>query len=120
MRVCPKCGYIDPPEWRHLRWSYWIDFCSLEEFKVMHPNLAEHLESGEKLVEEGHYVYRLAKKCKVHRKAIIDYGLQFEIPMEHVGNKNKVKELIHNKFDFRPCWSRIKGKQKKLDSCVKR
>lgn len=84
MRVCPKCGFIDPPEWRHSKYSYWIDFCEVEHFREMHPTLLENLLKGAKIVEDSNYVYRLTKnKAKVERKALVDYGYQWSVPMEH-------------------------------------
>ena len=117
MRVCPECGHIDPPEWRHSRYSYWIDFCLKEDFVKMHPKLAKELLSGEKMVEDKNYVYRKTKNDRrVERKALVDYGYQWIIPMERVhGLLGK-----HHDTDFRKCWNRPPKNQKKLFEMVKK
>jgi len=60
--------------------------------------LAQRLLKGEKLVDDELYVYRLSGKNgyarMVHRKAKIDYGEQFNIPMEHVNpNANDTRRF---------------------------
>ena len=99
MRVCPKCGYVDPPEWRHSRYSYWIDFTEFENFKRLNPELAENFKKGTKKQDEN-FVYRRNKSTgNVERKAKIDYGGQWTIPMERRNRKEKRGEV-----DFRKCW----------------
>jgi len=98
MRVCPKCKYVDPAQWRHLRFSYWVDFCTFEDFQQLKSELAKRLLDGEKLVEDELCVYRLSGRKgyprMVHRKAKIDYGEQFSIPMEHVNpNANDTRKF---------------------------
>ena len=112
MRVCPKCGYVDPPEWKHHRWSYWIDICHIEEFKVLQLELANRLLKGEKLVEDKNYIYRLYAKGRqfVQRKALIDYGYQWEPPMEPVNHKSPFKSKPPH---FRKHW-KLDPNQKKL------
>jgi len=105
MRVCPECGYVDPAEWRHSKYSYWIDFCTVEYFQKAHPELFKRLRQGEKLVEDKNYVYRMSgKKRRVERKALIDYGHQFSIDMEK-GHKD----------DTRPIWKRDPNQKKLFD-----
>ena len=109
MRVCPKCGYIDPPEWKHSKYSYWIDNITIDDFQKLSPTLLKILED-QKFAEDEFYVYRLTKnKRRVERKAKVDYGQQWTIPMEkaHSGGK-------HNVRDFRKVWSRGHPNQKKL------
>jgi len=107
MRVCTKCGHVDDPAWKHSKYSYWIDNCLFEDFQRMYPNLAiAILEAGH--AKDEYYVYRLTKnKRRVERKAIIDYGEQWTIPMEKAYDK-------HNFRDFRPCWMKIAPSQTKL------
>jgi hypothetical protein len=101
MRVCPHCGYIDPPEWRHSKYSYWIDFCEIGHFKEMEPELAKRLLDGIKLVEDKNYIYRLTKnKTKVERKALVDYGYQWSVPME------KANRWSGTYPDFDKTWNR--------------
>jgi hypothetical protein len=113
MRVCPECGHVDPPEWRHSRYSYWIDFCDIDHFKALHPELHKRLMSGEKLVEDRYYIYRLTKnKSRVERKALVDYGYQWNIPME----KKKANRYSGTYPDFDKCWDRD-VRQTKLELC---
>jgi hypothetical protein len=59
----------------------------------MHPNLHERLINGEKLVEDENYVYRITKtKRDVERKAKVDYGYQWNIPMEKVKHGSMLKD----------------------------
>lgn len=113
MRVCPKCGYVDPPYWRHSTFSAWIDLTEFESFKDLHPELAERLEKGEKIVEDEHYYYRRTKNLKrVHRKAKIDFMGAWVQPQEHAKGHDNTKKL-RNLIDFRPYW-KIDPNQKKL------
>jgi len=102
MRVCPKCGFVDPPEWRHSRYSYWIDFCKTEDFKCLEPEMAKELLNGKKTVEDKNYVYRMTKNGRrIERKALVDYGYQWNIPMEKSNEMGK-----HHDTDFRKCWNK--------------
>ena len=108
MRVCPKCGFVDPPEWKHSKYSYWIDNCTLDDFRHLEPELAKIIEVKGS-AEDQNYVYRLTKnKHRVERKAKVDYGQQWTIPMERAYDK-------HNFRDFRPCWTKLKPGQKQLN-----
>jgi len=111
MRVCPKCKYVDPPEWRHSKFSYWIDFCLWEDFKKLKPELAKDLENHPMaVIEDEDYLYRLTKnKSRVHRKAKVDYGYQWQIPMEH-----HTLHPIHNIHDYRKYWQLTHPNQRRL------
>ncbi len=75
MRVCPKCGFIDPPHWKHCKFSYHIDSIDFESFEMLYPKLAKNLKKGGDITEDKDYYYRLTKKSKafVHRKAKIEW-----------------------------------------------
>jgi len=110
MRVCPKCEYVDPPEWRHSKFSYWIDFCLFSDFERLEPELAKQLKDGKKVVQDKLYLYRATRSLtKVHRKAKADYGPQWQIPMEH-----HTMHPINNIQDYRKYWRLADPKQKKL------
>ena len=73
----------------------------------MHPELVAVLEE-QGHAKDKHFIYRLTKnKRRVERKAIVDYGEQWTIPMEKAYDK-------HNFRDFRPCWMKIAPTQEKL------
>ena len=78
MRVCPECGYVDPPYWRHSYFRPFIDICHIDDFRLMHPKLATELtkwgntKKG-RFVEDKLYKYRLTKARNiVERIAKID------------------------------------------------
>ena len=107
MRVCPQCGYIDPPEWKHSKYSYWIDNCIFEDFENLNPDLAKVLLEN-KFTEDKYYFYRITKnKHRVERKAKADYGNQWTIPMERATKK-------HNVRDYRKVWFKVTPNQSKL------
>ena len=116
MRVCPKCGHIDPPQWRHSKYSYWIDFCEIGHFIELEPLLASRLLKGEKLVEDKDYIYRLTKnKSKVERKALVDYGYQWNIPMEKI--KSSRWSGVYPDFDKK--WNRDPNQTRLLECTSK-
>lgn len=74
MRVCPKCGFIDPPYWLHCKFSYHIDSCRFSEFKNQHPELARNLRKGGDIIEDKDNYYRLnITQTHVFRKAKIEW-----------------------------------------------
>jgi len=110
MRVCPKCGYVDEPYWLHTKFSYYIDQCRYENFRLMFPQLAEQIFK-ERKVQDANYVYRLSKNNRVvMRKALIDYGLTFADLCEK-GDFNPKKD---KPSDVRGYWNREPPTQKKL------
>jgi len=103
MRICPNCEHVDHPYWRHVRWSYWIDFCFFREFEEIQPDLAKHLIPGS-VLKDKHFIYRRTSngaKDVIQRKALIDYGEQWNIPMEHVPHEeiafNRYAKKLENK-----------------------
>lgn len=65
MRCCPKCGYIDPPEWRRFPWKWDVDFCKTEDFKILHLDLYEKLVAGHEIVFDNNFAYRFSGKAKL-------------------------------------------------------
>jgi len=106
MRVCPKCGYNDPPEWRHSKFSSWIDIIDVGSFKELEPKLYQKLIAGEKVVEDKFYYYRITKtKAKVHRKAKIDFCGDWV---------EKQEKAAHQNIDFRTYWKLADPNQRRL------
>ena len=67
MRICPKCGYVDPPIWRNTKWCYYTEHCHVDELKVWEPQLAAMLKPGETVFISG-VKYHLTKSgLYVHR-----------------------------------------------------
>ena len=121
MRVCPKCGYIDPPEWKHIPFSYYLDGCAFEEFKLIKPNLASQIING--LVDDDIYVYRLSKNKRwVQRKAKIDYDAEFgrarfEKTPSTNGGMNKLRKRSKfdgQKRDIMISWFKLHPNQRRL------
>lgn len=137
MRICPKCGYIDPAHWKHVRFSYHIDSCNWETFKQEYPKLAENLRKGGDITEDKDYYYRLTKnQIVVLRKAKIEWTEQQQNPfgaekyekfphtprgrkeLEHSIDNRKclnTKEVMHGDSAF----NRVHPNQKKLLECEK-
>ena len=71
MRVCPKCKYVDPPYWRY-SFCDQIDYTEYENFKIMHPKLAEELVRKKTIADiDEVYAYHLTKGWNVERQAIL-------------------------------------------------
>lgn len=73
MRVCPKCGFKDPLEWKNLHFQLYHEYMALEDFQRIYPKLAKELLLQQKQLrtknitfDEGH-AYHLTKKGYVHR-----------------------------------------------------
>jgi hypothetical protein len=121
MRVCPKCGFIDPPEWKHVKWSYHIDSCSLDNFQRLHLELAEKLLKSD-LTEDSLYVYRLSRSHKgkgipiwVERKAKIDYDEKLYEKFPHFKSVKITKHGIDSvAHDFLKAWQKWTPKQTKI------
>ena len=97
MRVCPGCGYVDPPEWRQVPWKFDVDGCHTEDFARLHPEQYQQLMNGHKVVFDDDFAYRFSGKSKkfvwrVWRK-LYEWGGKsaFNVPMESV---------IHNRDPF--------------------
>lgn len=75
MRVCPKCGFVDPPEWKNLHFQLYHEYMTLEDFKQLYPQMAELLLEQQQKVgtkniifdEKKHHAYHLTKASYVHR-----------------------------------------------------
>ena len=66
MRVCPICGYCDPPIWRHKRHRLFTCYCHLDDLKLFEPDLAEALEKKRDLKLLG-YIYHLTLVAMVEK-----------------------------------------------------
>ena len=73
MRECPKCGYTDPPYWRHVRFTLYTDCCNFEDFEMLHPLLAARLLKEITLKHEK-YIYHLVVAAKIVQRIHVDYS----------------------------------------------
>ena len=95
MRKCPKCGYEDPRYWKHSKYSFHVDFCSFENFRLFMPQLAKKLDKGGKIVSDEFYYYRLTKTSQVvQRIAKTDV-------LEKPFGAEKYEKFKHNEEDRR-------------------
>ena len=98
MRVCPKCGFVEPMHWRPTTWksAQYIDCCRLSDLEYNEPEFAERLKKEGELIE-GHYAYRITKPgVWVYRRWIEIFKVQGwkEIPAE----KYKPPDLFQQKL----------------------
>jgi hypothetical protein len=73
-RVCHKCGFTDPPIWKHQSHKRFTDYTHRDELKLWEPDLYARLCSNKLIntVTVGAYRYHLSKAGYVHRIALID------------------------------------------------
>jgi len=67
MKVCPKCGFCDPPEWKNLHFQLYSEYMPFEDFEQLYPELAAKLKQNPKLVLDEYNGYHLTKAGYVHR-----------------------------------------------------
>jgi len=73
MRVCPKCGFHDPPEWKNLHFQLYHEYITFEDFQQLYPTLAERLLEIQKaagtknIIFDEYTAYHLTKAGYVHR-----------------------------------------------------
>lgn len=68
MKVCPKCGFIDPPYWLPSRWRI-TEYCRIEDLQRDQPRLAQELEKVKpmQIIEDQYYFYRMNEAGFVER-----------------------------------------------------
>jgi hypothetical protein len=69
--VCGKI-IVDNPLWRPSGFKWGVDFCPLEDFKTINPELAEQLRDKQ-WVEDELYFYRRSQTNSVSRMARVEY-----------------------------------------------
>jgi len=71
MRVCPKCGCVDPPFWKQCAFRQNISYCTLGDIEYWTPSLAKLLNKNS-FVDDEFYAYHLTKGKRVERTAKVD------------------------------------------------
>jgi hypothetical protein len=66
MRECPRCHFLDPPNWRHPAHYPDLDYCRYDEFLEIQPELARKLVPDSE-VEDELYVYRRSKQTRTKK-----------------------------------------------------
>jgi len=74
MRECPKCGYLDEPYWRHVRFRIFTDCCRLEDFATMFPDLAKRIVTEINIAHKN-YIYHYVKKATMVQRIHITDSL---------------------------------------------
>ena len=97
IRVCPKCGFEDPPYWRKGQGDHYgdMDICRIEDLDFDNPGLAKELR--EKLeVFDKDYAYRLTlpRKIWVKRRWLQIFKVQGwkPIPYDREAKKRDIKQ----------------------------
>jgi hypothetical protein len=123
MRVCPCCGHIDSPYWKHTKFSYYIDQCTAENFLIEFPKLALELDKPGKHTEDKNYIYYKTKSGKmILRKAKVDIGVALSpwadgCESGKQGWKRGRSKLPdkQNIRDFAQHWTKFHPNQQKLE-----
>lgn len=67
LKVCPNCGFRDPPEWKHLKFGIYRDYCTIEDFARIQPQMAMKLWKNPKIICDDYHCYHLTSGGFVHR-----------------------------------------------------
>ena len=98
MRVCPKCGYVDPVIWKQSAFKQNICFTQLCNLELENPEIAKKLRE-KRITSDGFYAYRLTRFLRVERQAIIEnpnWQKQWEIPAEQSKSISKLPRQWRN------------------------
>lgn len=72
MRVCPKCGFKDPPYWRPAKMhnpSGDIDICRIDDLIFNESKLGKELDTQrDSVIEDEQYAYLLTKRARWVRR----------------------------------------------------
>jgi hypothetical protein len=100
MRVCPKCGFVDPPIWKQSAFHQNISFTEFGSLELEEPELSKRLaESPTKRCSNGPYAYKLTRFYRVERQAILEnpnWEKQWDIPAENSKQFGKLPRQWRN------------------------
>lgn len=97
MRICPKCRYQEPLEWRHDFWHADKDYCRVEDFRQLHPELAAALDANHQTVVDDIYAYRKRGKGKLYVERIP--RILVEVDKDAWNVRGKKMEKVKHDFD---------------------
>lgn len=88
MRVCPQCGYVDPPEWRStFNRKMDEDYTHISNFeKMFSKELVDKLKKDKTLIIEP-YIYRLTKWNNVIRRWTVPAEIMRSIDQKILNRK---------------------------------
>lgn len=102
MRVCPKCGYHDPPYWRPAKMhnpSGDMDIARIDSLQMFEEQIAEQLLNQRgKVVTNTHFAYLIGKRGvwvkRVGLQVFKDCGrAAFKPPYESSGHNKLAKQI---------------------------
>lgn len=101
MRICPKCGYVDPPEWRPKSWHTHseIEICRYSDLELIDADLAEQISDGSTFLDQYNAYKRSKTGIWVYRRPRFIYDVQKwkDIPAETPKRVDpSQKKLIEN------------------------
>ena len=96
MKVCPKCGYRQPDEWQPSRFRAEVEFCRIEDFKRLYPNLAPEMQK--EIFTDETFAY-LTRKSGVIERIPLDLFKNggrsaFSIPREKYYHKDPFQKKL--------------------------
>lgn len=62
MKVCPKCGYREPPIWLNHQFQQHVTYARVEDFEQYYPNLAKQIVKAGYVTSDEYCYYRRSKK----------------------------------------------------------
>jgi len=94
LKICPKCGYQDPPYWLASRHRQ-IEFTKRDYLLVNEPKIAKKLILGE-VITNGYYAYLLRPSGTVERvpKHLYDVGGESAFYMPHEKRKDPFQRKL--------------------------
>lgn len=62
MRVCPKCGYREPPIWLNHQFQQHVSYARVEDFEKYYPHLAKRIVKAGYVTSDKYCYYRRSSK----------------------------------------------------------
>lgn len=94
MRICPKCGHVDPEWWRPAAFHQHIDYAQLDVISQFEPEVFEALKgkpAGTVVFIEPFAYWKSPKSETIRRCSIEDYELKGKsVPQERVSHNPQV------------------------------
>ena len=79
MRICPKCGHLDPECWRPAAFHPEISYAYIDSLEVFSPEIVEQLKDkkpGEIIVVDPFVYWKSPRSPTVRRTWIEDYKIK--------------------------------------------
>lgn len=90
MRLCPKCGHVDPEWWRPAAFHQHIDYAQYDVLELFEPEIIKELEgkkAGTVIFIEPFAYWKSPKSETVRRSSIEDFKIKGKsVPQERVSH----------------------------------